>query len=121
VHYLLVALFLAHGVAHLVGFLSSWKLGETGRSNYKTTILAGRVDLGAGGIRALGLWWVVFALGFIASAVLVLLGQPASFATALASASGSALLCALYWPDARIGFFLNVAIILVVVFRPGVA
>lgn len=120
-HYVLAALFIAHGIAHLVGLFGTWGIGELGHTSHKTSILAGHIDLGESGIRALGLWWLFCALGFVAAAILVLLGEHASFAAALASSAASAVLCLLFWPEARVGLVINLAIIVVVLFRPGVA
>jgi hypothetical protein len=44
-------LLLGPAVAHLVGFVSSWKLATLAELPYKTTVLAGRVDVGDAGIR----------------------------------------------------------------------
>ena len=48
----LAILMALHGIAHVVGFLAPWQLTEG--MPYKTTVLAGRWDLGATGIRAVG-------------------------------------------------------------------
>ena len=46
----LAFLLVAHGVAHLVGFVSSWKLATLAELPYKTTVFSGRVDVGDAGI-----------------------------------------------------------------------
>ena len=48
---MLASFLLAHGVAHLVGFVSSWKLATLAELPYKTTVFSGRVDVGDAGIR----------------------------------------------------------------------
>ena len=58
----------AHGVAHLVGVVSSWKLATLAELPYKTTILAGRIDVGDGGIRVIGGLWLLTALAFLVAA-----------------------------------------------------
>jgi hypothetical protein len=35
---------IAHGIAHLVGFVVSWRIGTLEGAVYKTTILGGMVD-----------------------------------------------------------------------------
>jgi hypothetical protein len=44
--FVLAFFLLAHGVAHLVGFVSSWKLATLAELPYKTTVFSGRVDVG---------------------------------------------------------------------------
>src|SRR3989442_1558863 len=51
---LLAAWLLAHGVAHLPGFLVSWQLHDFPDLPFHTTILADRVDIRAVGIRLIG-------------------------------------------------------------------
>lgn len=100
-------LLLAHGIAHLVGFAATWKLGEFPELPYKTTILAGSVDLGDGGIRLMGVVWALLAVAFASAAVGLALRQPWWSVTAWWAIGVSALVCALNWPEARIGLAFN--------------
>ena len=106
----LAILMVVHGLAHLVGFAGAWRLAPDGIP-YKTTILAGSVDLGDSGIRAVGLLWLGLAAAFIVVAV----GAFGAFQwwpqAALAVAIVSLLLSATEWPEARLGVVLNVAIV----------
>jgi len=45
-----------------------WRLVAPGSAEYSTRILAGKVDLGSVGIRALGIVWLVLAVGFLLAA-----------------------------------------------------
>ena len=47
-----------HGLIHLMGTTVYMKLGMIEGFGYKTTLLAGRFDLGAGGIAVFGALWV---------------------------------------------------------------
>ncbi len=100
-------LLLAHGIAHLVGFAATWKLGAFPDLPYKTTILSGSVDLGDDGIRLMGVAWVLLAVAFAAAAVGLALRQPWWPALAWWTVGASALVCALNWPEARIGLAFN--------------
>jgi hypothetical protein len=51
----LAALLMAHGVAHLVGFVVPWRLVASQEVAYRTTILASAIDVGDAGIRMLGI------------------------------------------------------------------
>ena len=103
-----IALF-AHGFAHVVGFVGPWRLST--KIPYKTTILAGRAELGDVGIKIVGVLWLLLALDF------ALLAWGAAGRSAwwekgtLITAGGSLLLCLVDWPDARIGALVNTAII----------
>jgi len=50
-----------HGFAHLVGFVVPWKLRVPPDAPYKTTLLAGRIDIGDAAMRGMGLWWLATA------------------------------------------------------------
>ena len=107
---LVLAVFLfAHGFAHLVGLAGSWQLG-TGIP-HKTTLLAGRVDLGEGGIRAFGLVWLVGALAFTGAAAALAFGEPLWATVAAAAAVFSLVISLLALPDAVVGVWINVALL----------
>ncbi len=59
---LLGVLMILHGFAHVVGFAGPWGLSKS--VPYKTTVLGGHLDLGALGIRVLGLFWLGCAIAF---------------------------------------------------------
>jgi hypothetical protein len=114
------AILVAHGLAHLVGFVGAWRLSP--QVPYKTTILAGRMDLGSLGTKIVGLLWLLLAIDF----ALVAWGASAGAAwwplAAVATALTSLVLCLLAWPDAMYGAFVDAGIvILIVVWRVGVA
>jgi hypothetical protein len=104
-------LLLAHGVAHLVGFLVPWRLFEAADLPYGTTIFAGRVDLGPTGIRLLGLVWLVVALAFAVSAVAVWTATPRALSALLPLVLASLALCAAGWPAAKIGVPVNLGLL----------
>jgi len=63
VRWLLAGLLIAHGIAHVVGFVVPWKLLTSKEVPYRTTVLAGSVDLGDMGARLLRLMWLGVAVG----------------------------------------------------------
>lgn len=111
----LAVLMFAHGVAHLVGFVASWRLAPLEGITYKTTVLAGRVDLGDVGIRAVGLGWLLAAVAFWIVAVAAAMDQAWWVPAAVTVAIASAALSVLGWPDSRIGVYVNAAILLALV------
>lgn len=109
----LASLLVGHGVAHLVGFVSSWKLATLAELPYKTTVFAGRVDVGDVGIRIIGVLWLLAALAFLLAAGAVGAGAHWAGRFLLATVVASLLLCAVGWPDARIGVAVNAVLMLV--------
>lgn len=100
-----------HGIAHAVGFVVPWRLVAPESAEYSTTILAGRIDLGSVGIRALGLVWLVLALGFVIAALAAWLRFSWWMGAATWLASVSLVLSALGWPASKIGVPVNLAIL----------
>jgi hypothetical protein len=80
---------------------------------YKTTILGGRVDLGDRGIRVVGLLWLLAAAAFVAAAGAFVFQAPWALPFTLALSGTPLLLCAIEWPEARIGVFVNIGLLLV--------
>lgn len=106
------AVFLAlHGLAHLVGFLVPWRLMESDEMPYTTTLLNGTVDVGAVGIRVAGLGWLALGLAFGWSAWGVWSGQGWAGGSVAAVATASAIMCIVGWPQARIGLYVDLAIL----------
>jgi hypothetical protein len=101
-----------HGVVHLMGTTVYLKLGNVEGLPYKTSLLGGRWDVGAVGIGLFGLLWGVVALGFIVSAVAMLIGwewwQPALIGVTIASL----LLTVFDWSSAYAGAILNTLILI---------
>ena len=109
----LAALMILHGMAHLAGFAGAWHLGAA--LPYKTTILGGRVDLGDSGIRVAGLLWLVTALAFVVAGAGAALNYDWWMKAALYVAAASLLLTLLELPQARLGLFVNLAILAVLI------
>ena len=110
--FVLAFLLVAHGVAHLVGFVSSWKLAIHAELPYKTTVLSGRVDLGGAGIRVMGVLWLLAALAFLVAAFAVATETGWAVRFSLAAVIASVILCVVGWPDSRIGVTVNVGLAL---------
>ena len=106
---------LAHGVAHLVGFVSSWKLATLAELPYKTTLFAGRINVGDVGIRVMGTLWLLTALAFVVAASAVVMTADWAGRLMLAAAVASLMLCVAGWPDARIGVAVDVGLVLLLV------
>jgi hypothetical protein len=111
---ILSLLLLAHGVAHLPGFLVTWGLASFPDLPYRTTVF-GTLDVGGAGVRVVGLGWLVSAVVFIALAAVVALRVDVPLVVLPAALGFSALLCVAGWPEARYGFITNAAIAAILV------
>lgn len=110
----LAFLMMLHAVAHLVSVVEAWRLIPDGFP-YKTTVFAGRVDLGDVGIRAVGLVWLFVTIGFLLAAIGAVAGSTWWVPVALGVAASSLLLSFAELPDARVGVVINLAIITLVI------
>lgn len=101
---LLACLLIAHGVAHVVGFLGAW-------APTRTTLIGDRIDLGTRWIKLVGLLWLAGAIGFGVAGVATLANAP-WWSTAVMGLAGSSLtLCILQLPQTKVGIVLNAVII----------
>jgi hypothetical protein len=98
---------LVHGFCHLVGFLVPWKLIATKEEPYRTTLLAGTIDVGDAGIRMVGLLWLAAALAFVAVGVGILASAPWWRNATLVLTAVSLVLCVFGLPGAKIGILAN--------------
>jgi hypothetical protein len=105
------ALFLiAHGLVHLLWFVVPWQITEVDGLPYSTTILGGRLDLGAGGIRFYGLLWIVPTVAFVLAGIGLLFSAPWWWTLTLGAVAISFLLCILRLPVAKWGALIDVLI-----------
>ena len=104
-----------HGAAHLVGFAESWPTARTHRAPLKTTVLGGRLDLGAAGARLGGLLWLLTALAFGLVAAEAVINTDGWASMALVTAVASFVLSVVWWPESRVGVAVNAVLIAVLV------
>jgi hypothetical protein len=105
-------LMVLHGVAHLPGFVNSWRLAVFPDLPYHTTLLAGRLEIGDWGMRVVGVLWLAAALGFWVAGAAGLAQRGSWVPLAMIVSAASATLCLLEWPAARIGLWVNLVILL---------
>ncbi len=112
---MLVLLLLAHGIAHLPGFLVNWQLRSFPELPFRTTVFAGTLDVGLIGIRAVGIGWLLVAVAFGFAALGVLLRSGWWQPLAYSAVGASVLLTAAGWPEPRLGLVANVLVIVLIV------
>ena len=100
-----------HGLIHLLGATVYLKLGDVQGLAYKTTVLGGRVDLGAGGIRVFGALWILPAIGFVAASLGLLEGWSWWSVALLAATLVSTMLTVLDWNVAFMGAIVDFTIL----------
>lgn len=99
--------FVAHGVAHLPGFLVSWRFLSVPSLPYRTAVLANKVDVGFVGIRVVGVLWLLCFLAFILLAIGAMMRAAWWHEAAFVILSASLILCVVGWPHSRIGVASN--------------
>ena len=117
----ILALVLAvHGLAHLVGFLVPWGWApgpagtESAAAVAGNSLLGGRIVPGPAAARASSFLWLAATIAFVVLAVGVWRDAPWWRAALLPTVAVSLALCVLWWPDARIGAWLDVALLLAI-------
>jgi hypothetical protein len=115
---ILVAVVLAgHGLIHLMGVVSLWRLATIEQVPYGTTILSGAIDIGDGGVRVVGLVWALAAALFVVSAWTVWRGSRSALGIVTVSAVVSLIVCIVGLPGSEVGVLVNVVILAAVVVR----
>jgi len=93
-------LFVLHGLAHFVGFRAAfWPAPIQFRG---LVHLPRRIE---------GVAWLLLGIGFIGVAALLLLHHEAWQKALFLAAGGSLLMCAMAWPDAKIGFVIDAVLL----------
>jgi hypothetical protein len=100
-----------HGVAHTVGFVATFQLGDYAGKAVDTTLLWGRLDIGLAATQAMGIGWLVLAAAFVASAALVWRGARHSIAILGLVTAVSLVFSVLASPTAIVGVGVNVVIL----------
>jgi|SRR5687768_5427114 len=111
IRYVLPVVMLVHGLAHLPGLVTAWRLQQLPDFPYHTVLLRGRLDVGDGGMRVVGALWLIAALGFGVAAITVFLGDPRWLLVGMMTTVLSSVLCLLEWPFARVGLWVNLALL----------
>ncbi|MCP4167002.1 MAG: ABC transporter permease [Chloroflexi bacterium] len=117
-HILVGVFFILHGLIHLIGFVVNWQIITTDEFPYATTLLAGRIDVGDGGIRVVGLLWLLAAVGFVIAGYGLITLAPWWLALTAGVTLFSSVMCILGWPQAQFGLYINL-LILVLLFLDG--
>lgn len=97
-----------HGLVHVLGFVTSWRLATIDGLPYTTTLLSGRVDIGEAGARVMGLLWLASAVGFVVAGIALLTMFPLWQAVTLWVTLFSLAITFLGLPSSAFGVFVNI-------------
>jgi hypothetical protein len=100
-----------HGLIHLIGFVTPWRIATLEGFPYRTSGLGGAVELGDGGARRVGLVWLALAFGFVAVAYGVWHRRQWAPGMTGGLAVASVVVCVLGLPDAGAGLAINIGIL----------
>jgi len=101
-----------HGLAHLVGFVVSWRIIKTDEMPYKTTLFMGKINIGDAGIRIIGIIWLLIALAYFYSGWITYRQMDFWLSFTLTVTMLSLVFCILAIPDSHIGVYINLALII---------
>ncbi len=117
----LAAVLMLHGLIHLIGTAVYMQLTTLKDFPYKTTVLAGRLDLGVSGTSVFGLLWLVAGAGTALSVIGLLTRVPWAQPVLLAASVLSLVLCVMDWQVAKVGAILDLVILAAVLLAPFMA
>lgn len=108
--YLVLALFVFHGLIHVMGFAAVWQLGQF---NAVSNIPALPPHLTAPSplVASLGILWLAVALIFLAAAAGLAMSSAWWRIVAAVASLLSLLLCVMWWNDAKFGAVVDSAIL----------
>jgi hypothetical protein len=110
-----------HGLIHLMGFVAYFPLASLPELPYKTAILDGRWQIGAGGMRLYSVLWLLAAIGFVIGAIGVVAGWEWASALLLAITLASLVITAFDWTPAFRGALIDIVILAVLLLGPQIA
>lgn len=109
-----------HGLVHLLGTVAYLRIAEIPELPYKTTLLAGRVEVGDLGMGLFGVAWGVVGVAFVALAAASWVGWRGTRAWLAGVAAASLILTLLDLEVAVVGAAVDVAILIALAAGPTV-
>lgn len=117
--YIGIAIVFIHGLIHLMGFVAYFPLGEVAGLPYKTTLLGGRWDMGATGMRYFSALWLAAAAGLMAAAIGLALKQDWWLPLLSVAVLLSLIITILDWSNAWRGAVLDLIILVALLLAWG--
>ena len=105
-----------HGVIHLIGFVTPWRIATLEGFAYRTTVFNGALDVGDVGARFIGLVWLGLTFGFLAAGYGIWRGTRWAAGLTAVLAIVSLIVCLLGLPEAGAGVVIDVLILAAVAY-----
>jgi hypothetical protein len=100
-----------HGLIHLVGFVSPWRIATLEGFAYRTTAFNAGLDIGDVGVRLIGLVWLGLTFGFLAAGHAVWRGKQWAVGLTGALVMVSLIVCVAGLPETAAGVAIDVVIL----------
>ena len=111
IHRLAAVALALHGVIHLIGFVSPWRIASLDGFAYRTTVLGGAQDVGDAGVRLIGLVWLGLTVGFLTAGYGVWRQKPWAIGLTGVLAMLSLIVCVIGLPETAAGVAIDVVIL----------
>jgi hypothetical protein len=105
-----------HGVIHLIGFVTPWRIATLEGFAYRTTVFNGALDVGDAGARVIGLVWLGLTFGFLAAGYGIWRRTRWAVGLTVVLAVVSLVVCLLGLPEAGAGVAIDVVILAAVAY-----
>jgi hypothetical protein len=105
-----------HGVIHLIGFVTPWRIATLEGFAYRTTVFGGALDVGDAGARFIGLVWLGLTFGFLAAGYGIWRRTRWAVGLTAVLAVVSLVVCLLGLPEAGAGVATDVVILAAVAY-----
>jgi len=110
-------LVLGHGLIHAMGFIVQFQLAEVPDLAYSTSVLGGRIEIGSIGAQVLGVAWLAAAIALAISAFALFFEKTWSRTAVLWATIFSLPITVLGWPESQFGIWVNILVLLVLLFN----
>jgi hypothetical protein len=100
-----------HGVIHVIGFVSPWRIASLEGFAYRTTVLGGAQEVGDVGVRLIGLVWLGLTFGFLAAGYALWRRKPWAVGLTGVCAIVSLVVCVAGLPETAAGVAIDVLIL----------
>ena len=109
-----------HGLIHIIGVLVNFKLVDMKDNPYKTTLLAGRWDIGERGTRIFGAVWLVIMIGYMVGIIGLTLNQSWWYPLTIVMTAASLVICIFDVPGTKFGLIINIVLLILLAIGPYV-
>lgn len=108
--YLVAVFFALHGLVHALGLTATWQVGPAGTVSASPELVPA-ISAGSPQAKLLGVLWLIAMVSFVGASATLLAHVPWWRTVAVAAALVSLALCIAWWRDAKVGAFIDVAIL----------